>query len=111
MEQETECGPFWIEPLYYSASQDDNGDIIIKLVNASSEHKTVMINLPETPYAEGTVWKMEGFQKEDENSFEEPQKVIPSAMPVKVSEGRMLVEMPGEAVRVYRLTPKTCNEK
>ena len=106
MEIEADCEPFAAEPLYYSASVDDNGDVILKLVNASRQLQEVMIFLDGMKQADGVLYAMEGFAREDSNSFEEPKKIIPKESKVQVKDGRLEICMPEDSVRVYRFKHK-----
>lgn len=106
MEIEADCEPFAAEPLYYSASVDDNGDVILKLVNVSRQLQEVMIFLDGMKQADGVLYAMEGFAREDSNSFEEPKKIIPKESKVQVKDGRLEICMPEDSVRVYRFKHK-----
>lgn len=100
---EAVCGPLIIEPLYYTASQDDNGDVIVKLANVSSNEIKTTLLLDGIEDAEGKAYIMEGFTKEAVNSFDDPRAVIPREIPVRVRSGKIEADIPGESVRIYRI--------
>ncbi len=106
MEVEADCEPFAAQPLYYSASLDDNGDVILKVVNASQKVQNVTVYLDGMNNADGVLYAMEGFAREDRNSFEEPQKVIPKQSDISVKNGKMEIDMPADSLRVYHFTAK-----
>lgn len=70
-----------IEPefLYYSAVYGTDDSVIIKAVNTEMEKKEIIIQLPENGkmYQKVKIIRMDGFQPEDRNSFEEPEKISP----------------------------------
>lgn len=80
---EAESRPVVVEPLYAAASRDANGDVIMKVSNVSAHARKTRIVLlnPESDLGDGSwelyVETMGGFSPEDENSFENPQKVVP----------------------------------
>lgn len=101
-ELESVCVPYTVEPLYYSAAQDTNGDILVKLVNATQQNRPVELVLEGVEHADGTLYAMEGFARKDCNSFEYPEKVSPRESSVQVKNGRMELCMPKDSVRIYR---------
>lgn len=70
-----------IDPLYYSASLErGTGDIIVKVVNLTEREQPVLLSLTglKPRKLEGTLYEMKGIAPDEENSFEEPEKVIPA---------------------------------
>ena len=68
-----------MEPLYTSASVKNDGTVILKAVNLSDSEKETTVRLygMEGKKKAGKLIRMSGYQLEDENSFEEPEKVAP----------------------------------
>lgn len=69
-----------LKPLYFSSSiEEATGDIILKVVNIQPEHVGALIILDQINndlYAVD-ISKMSGHALEDENSFEEPERIVP----------------------------------
>lgn len=103
---ETEFPPMELEPLYYAASRDDNGDILVKLVNASKEERPVTVELAGVGAAAGRCWAMEGWEPDAKNTLDDPEYVSPREHTMSVADGRLEVVLPACSVRVYRLTPE-----
>ena len=103
---EYKCMPLTMESLYYTASKERNGDVIVKLVNVTEEDKEVEIILDDPSFRmkslEGDIFFMEGFQDDDYNSFDEPEKVVPSHEKALLVNGTVTLCMPGKALRIYR---------
>lgn len=93
------------EELYYSASGEKNGDILIKLVNVKEEELPVTIQLEgqEDSHLVGTRYYMGGFALEDMNSFEEPLKVSPLEDKITINGGKLKYIVPGQSLTVFRL--------
>lgn len=99
--------PFHAEPIYCSASREGK-DIIVKLVNATQNQQSVELFLKGVSEAQGTLYLMEGYKPDDENSFEEPCKVIPVIKEIQLENGHLDVKMPAYSLKVLRITPKKC---
>ncbi|ANY67115.1 alpha-L-arabinofuranosidase [Paenibacillus sp. BIHB 4019] len=70
-----------IEPLYYSSSIDEvNGDVILKVVNVQNEVAPVRINLEglDNVSLNIEISELSGYALEDENSFGDPKRIVPS---------------------------------
>jgi len=65
-----------IQPLYYAASKDGN-DIFIKAVNLSDKDIDVEISLNQKVIS-GIALCLSGYSHDDENSFDEPKRIIPT---------------------------------
>lgn len=98
-----------MESLYYTASRDDEGNVIVKLVNVTGQEREIEICLNEllsgkdkNTQWEGDLYYMEGFEEDDSNSFEEPEKVVPSHKRISIVNGNITFFMPGKALRIYR---------
>ena len=95
--------PMEAESLYYTASKDSNGDIILKLANAAAMPQSLSISLDGITQGAGTAYVMEGFALDAENSFEYPDKVSPVEKAVVVTDGNMGAELPPYSLQVIRL--------
>ena len=102
---QADCVPFIKESLYYTASKDSGGDIIVKLANASGKVQKGVLKLEGVDKAAGVAYLMEGYPMEAENSLETPEKVVPQEQAVLVKKGTIEYELPGKAFRIYRVTP------
>ena len=94
--------PAFMKPVYYAASRDDNGDVIVKLVNLTEDEQPVTIELEGLSDAEGILYAMEGHLLEDENSFSRPTLISPREFSVSVKSGVFDVVLPAGSIRVYR---------
>lgn len=75
---EHECKPFYMESLYYTASREKDGDIIIKLANTTELKKDCKIYLEGVTEIEtNEVWEMGGFDDAAANTFEAPFYITP----------------------------------
>ena len=67
-----------VEELYYSAStEEESGDLIIKAVNLKQHAVTVKLDIQGAYKGGADVWELSGYEHEDVNTFEQPQKVAP----------------------------------
>ena len=87
-----------IEPLYYSSSiEEATGDVILKVVNVQDaqirtgivlegldEKETVMIEFSE----------LSGYSLEDENSFEQPERIVPANQTLHLQGSAFEYEIP-----------------
>lgn len=94
-----------VESMYYTASKDGNGDIIVKLANVLETSQEVNLVLEGVSKATGTAYVMEGFDPTAQNSFEAPEKVIPTGFPVKTENGVLCTMLAPLSLQVIRLTP------
>ena len=92
------------EELYYSAVKEEDGSVIIKLVNLEETSKMAELRLEgrtdET--AEVKIWTMSGLPG-DKNSFEEPQKVAPILENGLMKENRFSYEIGPYTFAVLRI--------
>ena len=93
--------------LYESANVDDNGDIIIKLVNPT-DHGIFVDTLLEDFSAEkyeaaAQVTVLSGDSLSAVNSFDEPDKMIPSTSEIAVSAS-FTYEAPARSVSILRIS-------
>lgn len=94
-----------IEQLYYSASvENSTGDIIIKVVNLQEHSQEVQIVLEgiNKELLSGEIFKMSDYKLEDENSFSEPQKIVPEEKDIKVNGNTFCYEFPKQSIIIFR---------
>lgn len=92
------------EELYYTAGIDEvSGDIIVKAVNVNETPVTGTICLPDAEYTECTVTELSGFRADDENSFENPERVKPSEYKKQIDGGCVEHCFDGLSVTVFRM--------
>ncbi|MAM20254.1 MAG: alpha-L-arabinofuranosidase [Gramella sp.] len=93
------------EELYASAVTDSNsGELIIKLVNTSSEEKSVKLDVKGTRL--GSSGKMMVLQKQDlsaENSFENPTNIQPVEETIKTGSWQLEVSLNPYSLNVLKL--------
>lgn len=93
------------EELYASAVTDSNsGELIIKLVNTSSEEKSVKLDVKGTRL--GSSGKMMVLQKQDlsaENSFENPTNIQPVEETIKTGSRQLEVSLKPYSLNVLKL--------
>jgi len=94
--------PVLVEPLYTSASMKDDGTMILKAVNLSDSAKEVDICLcgVEEGRRNGKLIRMSGYQLEDENSFEEPEKVTPKTLDFVLEGNETVLKVPAHSVNI-----------
>ena len=96
--------PIEVEPLYYSASRDANGDLIVKVTNMRKAAQEVELCLEGGDnMADGTVYQMAGWKLNARNDFEHPNLVSPCEKAVKAEGKRLEFVFPGESFTVLRL--------
>jgi alpha-L-arabinofuranosidase len=94
------------EPLYYSASIDEEtGDIIVKCVNLEDQSIDVEVFLKKCG---GTVknvniFQLSGLEKEDQNSFENPNLIEPKEFEILVSPVSFRYKLPKESLTIFRV--------
>lgn len=93
-----------IEDIYYTASIEDNNDIIAKFVNVKDQEITVdvVLNGMEDKELTGNVYQLSGYLPEDTNSFDTPNKIYPDETKILV-KGKFSFTFPKESVTVIRL--------
>lgn len=95
------------ESLYESANIDENGDLIIKLVNPTAQ--TIVVNtrlegFVKEQYEElAQVTVLSGDSLSAVNSFEEPEKMIPITSEAVIGD-TFLYEAPAYSLSVLRIS-------
>ena len=92
------------EPLYYSAVKDENGDLIVKAVNAEEEEKELILCLDDKGDRNVEITEMAGYDLDDRNSFEQPFRVAPEYMRQEHQGGEFHYLLKGYSVTVFRFS-------
>jgi len=95
-----------VKALHASSTLSPDGkEVILKVVNAAAAARTAEVRLNGVArIAKGTKgWVLTSADAMDENALDEPNKVIPIAVPVDVSSPVFTREFPGNSVTVLRL--------
>lgn len=94
------------QKLYETASIDESGDLILKLVNVTEDTLTVATTLNQfdtTLYDEtATVLTLAGNELKDTNSFAQPETIVPSESTLKISE-TFSTTLPKYSVTIIRI--------
>jgi alpha-L-arabinofuranosidase len=99
LDKEYEC--------YSVVSKDDNGDIIIKLVNVTDSSKTVAVNLDNADVAsEATINQVAGNSLSDENVLDQDETCTMDEFTLKGFESSFNYTMPAYSVTAIRLKTK-----
>ncbi len=94
------------QSLYAAASSDQQtGDLIVKVVNAAAEPLATEINLAgaSSLTGKGTATVLTSDSAKDENSLENPTKVSPKTKPVSFNGTTLTDSFPGTSLTVLRL--------
>lgn len=94
------------EELYYTASADSSGDVILKAVNVRGEAVTAEIDIKGADIFLGKVSELSGYALDSENSFENPKLVYPKEKEITIENCVLEYEFPPRSVTVIRFVPK-----
>ena len=87
-----------------SATDEQTGDIIVKVVNAAAEPITAKIDIPGAALSgKGTATVLTSDDPAAENSIEDPTKVSPKTVPVSFKGTALNYPCPGNSFTVLRL--------
>lgn len=104
----TEKKPVLAEPLYYSAAIDSmTDDVIVKLTNIQSEARDIEIQLDQSrAYDTVQLYQMYGWDKSEENTFADPERIVPYESGGRIENNNFKYTMPGESFVIarFRLT-------
>ncbi len=92
-------------PIYATASRDNkSGDVILKVVNADSDPQPMEIDLSgaRNVATTATMQVLTG-QPGDQNTIDEPEKVVPKSLALTGLSRAFVHEFPGHSVSVIRL--------
>ncbi len=93
--------------LYGSAVRAKNGDVILKLVNATAAHVPARINLTgATPTGSGTQTVLQGETADAANSFEQPGHVAPRVFAFSPGKPAFEVTLPAQSFTVLQVPAK-----
>ena len=74
-------------PIYETASiEEETGDLIIKLVNASQKEEKVHFTLDIVPKGKARITVLGGVEKNAQNSKEKPEEIIPNTSELEIAE-------------------------
>ena len=84
---------------------ETSGDVILKVVNASPEPQNVRISLAGLAgkVSSGTITELSSADAKDENSLENPSKVVPRQSSLPDAAANFVHAFPGNSVSVIRL--------
>ncbi|WMI67105.1 alpha-L-arabinofuranosidase C-terminal domain-containing protein [Aestuariibaculum sp. YM273] len=90
--------------LYASAVTDSGtNEVIVKVVNTSNQSQEVAINLKgKKVYKKGELIVLKSEHLEDENSFENPNKIVPVTAEIQNRGGKLSVELQPYSVSVFK---------
>ncbi|GAA4305317.1 alpha-L-arabinofuranosidase C-terminal domain-containing protein [Aestuariibaculum suncheonense] len=90
--------------LYASAVTDSGtNEVIVKVVNTSNQSQEVAINLKgEKVYKKGELIVLKSENLEDENSFENPDKIVPVTAEIQNKSGRIQLDLQPYSVSVIK---------
>jgi alpha-N-arabinofuranosidase len=94
------------EKLYACAAVDEpNKQIILKVVNAQPEARTVKLALPGASGLgkSGTMQVMASENLRTINTLDEPEKLVPQSQPLDNVSGEFSHEFPGQSVTIIRI--------
>ena len=91
--------------LYASAVKDSNSnEIIIKLVNTSSNFQVVNIKVNGNKFFQkGIIETLTSPNLEDVNSFETPKKISPFEKEIEIKSSKAQLNLPAYSVSVFKL--------
>lgn len=100
-----EARPVYVDALYLSAGEDENGDVLVKAVNLSNQDRKTVLSLQGLEEKRRSVEAavMQGWQRKEENSFEEPEKISPRTEKAEFEGTELAWNFPGESVTVLRI--------
>lgn len=91
-----------VTPLYASTVRDENGDLIIKLVNVSGEAIPVELALPGVKKTEAQVTVLKGDTASAVNTFDAPDTLSPECSTLKLSDGSIYTA-PAYSLTILRI--------
>lgn len=102
--------PYAPDDLYYSAVRDEDGTIVVKLVNVTDVPVDVRLDFDHAVDSTIDVERMDGFALDARNDFEHPERVSPVPRRVTVADGAASgavtefdYALPPRAIHVLRL--------
>ena len=95
-----------VKSIFASAARDEKlGDVILKVVNASSKPLTAQINLKGAGAltGKGKAIVLTSASPLDENTLEEPTKVSPKEEELRISGDTITRSFPGNSLTIVRI--------
>ena len=91
-----------------SGRDEKSGDIIIKVVNSAAEPQTMnlQVNGAGTLGPRAMVTVLSSDNPLDENTFEQPTKIVPQAAPLKISGATLSHTFPAYSLSIIRIAAK-----
>lgn len=91
--------------MYASATiEDESGDVIVKVVNASAKACTTRLELEGTKGIAGAAWTLlASASLTDENTVASPDRVVPEARSVSPEGGKLSLDLPAGSFSVIRV--------
>lgn len=99
---QVEYKPALVEPLYYCASKETDGTVIVKVVNLQKESVRADIRILGETHLHGTVESISGNKREDMNTFYQPKLIFPKTSGVFGKTDTVSYEFPADSVSVFR---------
>lgn len=93
------------DPIFASTVRDENGDLIVKIVNVSGNTVPVVLNLPGLEVAAASVTTLKADSAGAVNSFDDPTHISPEESTLEVSE-RFTYEALPYSLTVIRIPQK-----
>lgn len=100
-----ESGPVIVEPLYAVASVDCERNILIKAANLTMQSRKTEVVLEgiSDKKHQLTAFVMAGWDRQEENSFEQPDKISPVIKEAEFEGSTLIWEFPAESFTVLRI--------
>lgn len=90
--------------IFSTATLDENtGEVILKIVNTSSENTTAKINLRGKDVSSGRLIRLSSKRGTDENTVDNPTNVYPVETFVSTSANGLELEIPSTSLNILRL--------
>ena len=105
-DEDIEVIGYWFKSLYHSGSFDyETGDLIIKVVNRWPGDKEVLVEINETTKltVKGEMTVITSSSIFDENTFDDPEKIIPITTVLSDFSNRFTFTFEGNSITVLRL--------
>ena len=89
-------------PLYVVSGKRDDGEVIIKVVNVSDSPQPVRIRIPNA-LMEGSLQTLTSLRPTDENTLDEPRKVVPKGTKIRFTNGTANHVFPPHSLTILRV--------
>jgi alpha-L-arabinofuranosidase len=95
------------EPLYYTASIDENtNELILKTVNLREKAQNAEIKIKDCFIGKATVYQMFGWDLAAKNDFDNPTFISPKEWSIDINSDSFNFEFPKESITVFRIKMK-----